>query len=166
MSKFKLLILLVFTTELLFSQVSYSAIHNKKNILIKIYTSGPDSLKINTENFKLVNYQCFGNLVFLDKKSITNSGDSIMKFSLLPQNLDSVKNTLTLSNCHLRFKLISNVKFKLKKNKKVFIELLINNQLVIIESVYKNIKFCKKIDGAPEFNTDNPVYYIETYSYN
>lgn len=70
---------------------------------------------------------------------------------------------MTLSNFHIRFKLTSNEKFKLKRNKKVIIDVLINNQVVRIESVFKNIKFCKKIEGAPEINSDNPVYYIETY---
>lgn len=96
----KIILFTVFSIsiELLLSQVSISAIHNKKNLLIKIYTSGPDSLKINIENFKLINYQCFGNVVFLDKKFMTKSGDSIVKFNLFTsrfkkywQHLDTFK---------------------------------------------------------------------------
>lgn len=149
------------TSKILCSQVSYSAIHNKKNILIKIYASGPDSLIINSGNFKLINYQCFGNVVFLDKNSILNEGDSIFKFKLSTTKPELNDKIISLSNGNLRLKLISDVKFKLKSNKKVYIELMINNQLVIIESVYKKIKFCKKIDGEPEFNADKHVYYIE-----
>ena len=127
MVKIILYISLLLTSKILCSQVSFSAIHNKENILIKIYAIGPDSLLINSENFKLVNYNCFDNVVFLNKSSIQNEGDSIIKIKLSTINTDYDENKIILSNGHLRLKLISDVKFKLKSSKKVYIELIIND---------------------------------------